>query len=667
MKKVFTFLIFVCAGALASGQNLGVSAAYYLHTSSSPTQTCSATSYNGVFAIDEALNLYQCSNNNVGATYTWNTISSSGASSTGVIHTGTGAPSEGTPSTITFVQGASNTEGPLTLAYGSSVTAGHLLIVWEVGESGLVDSIQPTDTVGTNYQFVQYLSGGTTVNGALWVGLAGGSGANTVTWAGSGVTNGGLGIAEFSGASAFTDVIGTPQFGAANPSVSITPTSSGDLLLGLGAWIWTNGVGLTFTAGSGMTIGTSTSPTGGDFNPLAVEYLAGGTTSSTAVAISQTGNSGGASAFTAVALYAVHTGSVGSDGDFYLDTASGILYGPRTSGLYFPATIVPPQIPPGVVLTGTPSAGQMPTATGPHAATWQTPSPPPSGYYGNATATASSGNNYVTLGSTPVAGSLSIFVNGDILPPTAWSVSGANATLGTPLSSADVVVATWNTTNSTPGSITLSSFGTSPSYVGGCNNGAGGGSSATVSCSGPTLTAGDVVAVFCRSSGNSATFTVADGTNTYTAGPFNSSSSPSISDAILYSIGVASGSPTFTCTANSPQSFLDIVVVQYHPGTLSTVDAAPTGNIVTGNTVWTSSSFSTSTSTGLIIACGDPNFASGSLTAGLIGSTTATMRQTSSNGPGCEDTIPGSSQSSITAAMSSGSSGNWGGTVLALK
>lgn len=265
-------------------------------------------------------------------------ISSTGGGSAGVIHFGNGAPSEGTAATIALVQAASVGGNPLSLAFGSNVTAGHLLMVWETGESGMSGSIQPTDTVGTVYELVQSILSGGVVNAALWIGLAGGSGANTVSWASGGITNCGLAIAEFSGASAIPDVLATPELNTANPSVSITPTLSGDLLLGLGAWLWTNGVGLSFTAGSGLTIATDF-PAAGVNNPTAIEYLAGGTTSSTAIAISQTGNTGTGAAFTGVALFAVHTGSVGVDGDFYLDTANGILYGPRTSGLYFPAPL----------------------------------------------------------------------------------------------------------------------------------------------------------------------------------------------------------------------------------------------------------------------------------------------------------------------------------------
>jgi hypothetical protein len=207
-----------------------------------------------------------------------------------------------------------------------------------------------------------------------------------------------------------------------------------------------------------------------------------------------------------------------------------------------------------------------------------------------------------------------------------------------------------------------------PTIGSGCINDAGSGDQQFVSCTGVTFTAGDWAVVFCRAGGNSATWNVTDGTNTYNAGPFNSSSSPTVSDAVFYALPMAAGTPTVSCNANSPQPFHDIIVVQIHPGSLSALDTAPAGNIVSGNNTWTSSAFTTTAANGgLSVACGDPNFGSGSTTAGLIGATTATIAQTSSNGPTCEYTIPTGPQSGITAAMSSGSSGNWGGTVLAFK
>ena len=80
-------------------------------------------------------------------------------------------------------------------------------------------------------------------------------------------------------------------------------------------------------------------------------------------------------------------------------------------------------------------------------------------FYGNAMAIASAGNSEVILGSAPIAGSLSIFVAGSIVPPNAWNLSGSTATLATALTSGQVVVAIWATTNTVPGGITVATPG----------------------------------------------------------------------------------------------------------------------------------------------------------------------------------------------------------------
>lgn len=83
MRKFLLLIALVLASMTPlAAQNLGASAAYWLTGTRSgvPSQTCSATSYNGVFAADTSLNLYQCSNINVAATYQWNMLgSASGA------------------------------------------------------------------------------------------------------------------------------------------------------------------------------------------------------------------------------------------------------------------------------------------------------------------------------------------------------------------------------------------------------------------------------------------------------------------------------------------------------------------------------------------------------------------------------------------------------------
>ena len=78
-------------------------------------------------------------------------------------------------------------------------------------------------------------------------------------------------------------------------------------------------------------------------------------------------------------------------------------------------------------------------------------------YFGQGYATASAGNNAITLGSTPLAGSLSVYVAGSILSPSAYSVSGTVISLTAALSSGQDVAVSWATSNSTPGGIALSS------------------------------------------------------------------------------------------------------------------------------------------------------------------------------------------------------------------
>ena len=74
MKKLLALIAFLLGTASVHAQNVGVSGAYYLQTTAAPTQTCSASSYNGIFAISSALTLYQCSNNNTAGTFAWNVI-----------------------------------------------------------------------------------------------------------------------------------------------------------------------------------------------------------------------------------------------------------------------------------------------------------------------------------------------------------------------------------------------------------------------------------------------------------------------------------------------------------------------------------------------------------------------------------------------------------------
>jgi hypothetical protein len=86
-------------------------------------------------------------------------------------------------------------------------------------------------------------------------------------------------------------------------------------------------------------------------------------------------------------------------------------------------------------------------------------------YFGQDHATASTGNNVIRLGSTPVTNSVSVFVDGTLRSPSAYSLIGTVETLATPLTSGNLVDVNWATLNSTPGGITLSTAGICGSFA----------------------------------------------------------------------------------------------------------------------------------------------------------------------------------------------------------
>jgi hypothetical protein len=258
----------------------------------------------------------------------------SGGSSTGVIHTGVGPPSQGTAATLTHIQDASNVIGGsgTTVPFGSNVTSGDLIVVLQNGEDGMTDTRTPTDTLGTTFQLLGTAASTGTPLIALWGGIAPSSGADTVSWDATGADNPTTAIDEISGALLGIDVSSPPVFDSLSPSTSLTPRIAGDLIIGFGAWGFP-GSAVTFTPGSGFILGGNFTGNA-DSDPLANEYILGGTASPTTVNISVTPGTTEDAAFAGVAIFAQHSGSVGNDGDFYLDSSTGFLYGPRTNGIY---------------------------------------------------------------------------------------------------------------------------------------------------------------------------------------------------------------------------------------------------------------------------------------------------------------------------------------------
>jgi hypothetical protein len=82
MKRLLLSLALVAVAASAGAQRLGVTPAVYMKSTGAPSATCSATVNNGVFDVSQALNWYQCSNNNVGGTYVWNALGGSAGGAT---------------------------------------------------------------------------------------------------------------------------------------------------------------------------------------------------------------------------------------------------------------------------------------------------------------------------------------------------------------------------------------------------------------------------------------------------------------------------------------------------------------------------------------------------------------------------------------------------------
>jgi len=198
------------------------------------------------------------------------------------------------------------------------------------------------------------------------------------------------------------------------------------------------------------------------------------------------------------------------------------------------------------------------------------------------------------------------------------------------------------------------------------NGGENGGSVASLtSDSNLTLSSGNLVVIACRSGGDR-TFTFSDSAgSTYSTITRQLWLGSGASFQIGYTLNSASGSSSFTCTPSSNASNMALVVLRYSVSGGTPVLDTSASTTASSSTSWTSPSFSTA-SGGLVVACATlANIAT--YTAGAIGGNTATLRGPSPFDTGCEDTTFSSAQSSITAAISTGGSNDWGGSVIAFK
>lgn len=171
-------------------------------------------------------------------------------------------------STAAFVQDKNNSGTSLVM--GSSVTAGNILLVTCSlgGNSIYALNAPPTDTVGTAFTLLAAYGKIGNIYLAQWIGTAGGTGADTITFHFiSGISAANSDAIEFSGAQLFTDN-GNQTVGASgttNVSSSLTTLVPNEILLGASISN-DSGAGATNTAQSPFTAKAATSSLGTGFN-----------------------------------------------------------------------------------------------------------------------------------------------------------------------------------------------------------------------------------------------------------------------------------------------------------------------------------------------------------------------------------------------------------------
>jgi hypothetical protein len=230
---------------------------------------------------------------------------------------------------VTIVQSAKTRNNASSLAFTGSVTAGNLLLV-AFGAStsgGFTSPIVVSDTLGCTpwVQQVNAQNSNQPNMTAIATCVTASSGADTVSVTGAGGNDSQLIVAEISGNYTVTaDTTGTTVYpGNSPPTLSLTVPY--DLLF-------------TSQFQSGATVAV-TSPEAivqnitGNFWQLTLAYVMKSTVGSVASSLT------GGRPYASVALLANSPVSPGVNGDWYLNTTTGILWGPKTGGLWSKANI----------------------------------------------------------------------------------------------------------------------------------------------------------------------------------------------------------------------------------------------------------------------------------------------------------------------------------------
>lgn len=232
----------------------------------------------------------------------------------GVLHSGSGSPP--VPS-IAVVQSKSGTNDTITLSFTSSVSAGNLLVAIKgAAFHPTMTNTQISDSLGNIWTRVTTISNSGSANGTavgLWWTVTENGGSETVNFSDFGA-NDGMVIMEISGCSPVVDVFNT---GTSMPS--LITTFPYDALFSAVFYDSTSAA----TVSGGETLVENSI---GSVNSIAASFeeatsSPGSITSSLAAPFSP--------AYLSVAF---KPQLLGNDGDWYIDTSTGALYGPRVNG-----------------------------------------------------------------------------------------------------------------------------------------------------------------------------------------------------------------------------------------------------------------------------------------------------------------------------------------------
>jgi hypothetical protein len=299
------------------------------------TRVCSGT--DKIAGYDASIHSFTCA-------------ADTGGTAGGTLYSGTTSPSAVSTSKKQVILVQSRTSGATPLVTTSPVTSGNLLLVSFTGggSSGISTSASITDSLGTTFTRVNGGSYTGRDSSALYYGVAAGTGIDTITF-GSPITNDGhwgLQVSEFANVSSTLDSqvmqLGSESVLGVGHDVSIQVPTGGDLVYAVAEGI--NDTGAVFNGWSGMTNAFNFDE-GAHFPPTQKTSL-GAYAQVTDISTFSTHLSvgGGTTSARIVATFVAvddptggGVGGLGKTGDFFLNTVTGAMYGPKTA-LGWPST-----------------------------------------------------------------------------------------------------------------------------------------------------------------------------------------------------------------------------------------------------------------------------------------------------------------------------------------